>query len=205
MFDPPEPPLSAAPVTVLDAVTAPADVAAWAAVTEPGAGVVGPLTAVDPARVDGAAQVDLLIALERQIAWLHAAQQRVLAALDGSALDWAGKQSVDYTEEQVGAALRLSPGHAAERLGAARVLVDRLPATLGMLQRGEITYLHAKTVAVAVEPFDDKTTATIEDRVRTRAADQTVGQFRASVRRAVIAPAPSKNRARLPRHRENPW
>ena len=182
MFDSPEP-----PVTVLDAVTAPADVAAWAATVEPGAGVIAPLTAINPTRVDGAAQVDLLIALERHIAWLQAAQQRVLAALD-----WAGKKSIDYTEEQVGAALRLSPGHAAERLGAARVLVGRLPATLAMLDRGQITYLHAKTVAEAVAPFDDETTGKVEDRVLVRAADQTVGQFRASARRAVIAADPRR-------------
>jgi hypothetical protein len=126
------------------------------------------------------------------MAWLAAAQQRVLAVLDGRALDWAGKASVDYTREQVGAALRLSPGHAAERLHAARALVGRLPATLASLERGEITYLHAKALADAVVPFDAKTTTTIESRVLTRAADQSVGSFRASLRRAVIAADPRR-------------
>jgi len=64
---------------------APGDVAAWAAVTPPSGAVVAPLLAVDPARLDAAGRVDLLIALERQVALLQAAQQRVLAALDGSA------------------------------------------------------------------------------------------------------------------------
>ncbi|HZE48553.1 MAG TPA: hypothetical protein VE074_03265, partial [Jatrophihabitantaceae bacterium] len=101
---------------MLDALTAPADVAAWAATVAPGAEVVGPLAVIDPAAVDHAGRIDLLVAFERQIAWLAAAQQRVLAELDGSALNWNGKQSIDYTQEQVGAALRLSPGHAADRL-----------------------------------------------------------------------------------------
>jgi len=57
---------------------------------------------------------------------------------------WDG-EVVDYTAEQVGAALRLSPGTAGHRLEVARILVDRLPATLGLLERGEITYLHAPT------------------------------------------------------------
>jgi hypothetical protein len=178
------------PPTVLDALGAPADVAAWAATAEPGADVIAPLTAVDPSTVDGAARIDLLVALERQIAWLTARQQQVLAALDGRALDWAGKESIDYTREQVGAALRLSPGHAADRLAVGRTLVDQLPQTLAMLGRGEITYLHAKRLAEVVVPFDAKTTAKIEDRVLVRAADQSVGQFGASVRRAVIAADP---------------
>jgi hypothetical protein len=180
------------PPTVLDALGAPADVAAWAATAEPGADVIAPLTAVDPSTVDGAARIDLLIALERQIAWLQAEQQKVLAELDGRALNWAGKESIDYTQEQVGAALRLSPGHAADRLGTARGLVDQLPATLASLERGEITYLHAKALAEAVAPFDAKTTAEIETRVLTRAADQTVGTFRAALRRAVIAADPRR-------------
>ena len=58
--------------TVLDALGAPADVAAWAATVPPGADVVGPLAVIEPSTVDGAAQIDLLVALERQIAWLTA-------------------------------------------------------------------------------------------------------------------------------------
>ena len=147
---------------------------------------------LDPSALSDAGRIDVLIALERQIAWLTAAQQYVLASLDGRALDWQGKQAIDYTQEQVGAALRLSPGHAADRLSVGRTLVDRLPKTLAMLDRGEITYLHARRLAEAVVPFDAKTTAKIEDRVLTRAADQTVGQLCASVRRAVIAADPHR-------------
>ncbi|HEY3631968.1 MAG TPA: DUF222 domain-containing protein, partial [Jatrophihabitantaceae bacterium] len=125
-----------------------------------------------------------------QIAWLQAEQQKVLAELDGRALDWAGKESIDYTQEQVGAALRLSPGTAAHRLEVARTLVRRLPATLATLASGEITYLHARKLADAVSDFDAKTTAKVEQRALRRAAQQTVGQFDASVRRAIIAADP---------------
>jgi hypothetical protein len=177
-------------VTIVEAYTAPADVASWAATVAPGADVIGPLSAVDPARLDGPARIDLLIGLERQIAWLQATQQHVLAALDGHALDWAGTESIDYTREQVGAALRLAPGTAAARLEVARTLVDRLPATLAMLQRGEISYLHARKLADAVADLDAKTTATVEQHVLRRAGNQTVGQFDASVRRAVISADP---------------
>jgi hypothetical protein len=143
------------PVSVLDAAAAPTDVAAWATTAAPGAHVLTPLAAVDPARLDPAGRIDLLIAFERQAGWLAAAQQRVLATLDGVALDWAGKDSVDYTEEQVAAALRLSPGVAADRLAVGRTLVERLPATLKLLERGEITYLPARRLAEAVAGVDD--------------------------------------------------
>jgi Domain of unknown function (DUF222) len=180
------------PVTVLDAAAAPTDVAAWASRVPPGADVITPLSAVDPARLDPAGRIDLLIALERQLAWLAGAQQRVLAALDGVASDWAGKESIDYAEEQVTAALRLSPGHAADRLAIARMLVDRLPATLAMLERGEITYLHARRLAEAVAGFDAATAGKVEERVLPRAGAQTVGQFTATLRRAVIAADPRR-------------
>jgi hypothetical protein len=181
---------SEAPPTVLDALGSPGDVASWAATAAPGPDVVGPLAVIDPAIVDGAGQIDLLIALERQIAWLTARQQQVLATLDGHALDWAGKESIDYAQEQVGAALRLSPGTAAHRLEVARALADRLPTTLQMLARGQISYLQARTLADAVTELDTATTTKIEDRVLPRAGRQTVGQFRASVRRAVIVVDP---------------
>jgi hypothetical protein len=50
------------------------------------------------------------VAFERHIALLQAAQQQVLASLDGRALDWSGKKVVDYTREQVGAELRCRRG-----------------------------------------------------------------------------------------------
>jgi Domain of unknown function (DUF222) len=103
-----------------------------------------------------AGRIDLLVAFERHIAMLQAAQQQVLASLDGRALDWSGTKLIDYTREQVGAALRLSPGKAERRLVIARTLVDRLPATLQLLRTGQLTYLHAMKLAEAVAAFDNQ-------------------------------------------------
>jgi hypothetical protein len=186
MFDDREPP------TVLDALVAPADVAAWATIASPGPDAVAPLAVIDPARIDGAARIDLLVGLERQIAWLQACQQRVLAALDGEALSWAGAESIDFTQDQVGEALRLSPGTAANRLAVARVLTDRLPATVERLARGEITYLQARKLAEAVTPFDDGTCGVIEEKVLRRAGEQTLSQFSATLRRLVLSADPRR-------------
>jgi hypothetical protein len=180
----------APPPSMADVLDSPDSVAAELATSQPGPGHDAALAMLDPTALSDTGRIDLLIALERQIAWLTAQQQRVLAALDGHALDWAGEQSIDYTQEQVGAALRLSPGTAAQRLEVARALADRLPTTLELLARGEISYLHARALADAVTELDTATTTKVEDLVLPRAGRQTVGQFRASVRRAVIAVDP---------------
>src|SRR5439155_6500070 len=117
----------APPPSVADVLDSPDSVAAELATVRPRPDHGGALAMLDPAVLSDAGRIDLLVALEHQIAWLTAAQQRVLASLDGRALDWAGKQTIDYTREQVGAALRLSPGHAADRLAVGRTLVDQLP------------------------------------------------------------------------------
>jgi hypothetical protein len=48
---------------------------------------------LDPDAFSDAGRVDLLVAFERHIALLQAAQQQVLACLDGRALDWSGTNS----------------------------------------------------------------------------------------------------------------
>jgi len=70
--------------------------------------VVAPLAVIDPAKVDDAGRIDLLVARasDRLVARCAAA---VLAELDGSALNWNGKQRIDYTQEQVGAAFGSPP------------------------------------------------------------------------------------------------
>ena len=182
----------APPVSEVDALECPDAVAAELASSLPRAEDISALVLLDPDTLSDARRVDLLVAFERHIALLQAAQQQVLASLDGRALDWSGKKLIDYTREQVGAALRLSPGTAERRLSVARTLVDRLPATLELLRGGRITYLHAMKLTEAVAPFDTETTTKIEQRVLRRAPEQTLAQFGTSLRRAVIAADPRR-------------
>jgi hypothetical protein len=178
------------PISDVDVLESPDAVAAELATSPPRGEDMSALLMLDPDALSDAGRVDLLVAFERHIALLQAAQQRVLASLDGRALDWSGTRLIDYTREQVGAALRLSPGTAERRLSIARTLVDRLPATLELLRGGQLSYLHAMKLAEAVTAFDDQTTARIEQRVLTRAHEQSLSQFGASLRRAVIAADP---------------
>jgi len=137
----------APPLSEVDVLTCPDMVAAELATSLPRPDDTAALLLLDVESLTDAGRVDLLVGFERHIALLQAAQQEVLASLDGRALDWSGKKIIDYTREQVGAALRLSPGTAERRLGVARALVDRLPATLELLRRGQLTYLHAMKLA----------------------------------------------------------
>jgi hypothetical protein len=178
------------PITDVDVLESPDSVAAELAKSLPRGEDIAGLLMLDPETLSDPGRIDLLVAVERHIALLQATQQQVLASLDGRALDWSGMKLIDYTREQVGAALRLSPGTAERRLSIARTLVERLPATLELLRGGQVSYLHAMKLAEAVTAFDDQTTARIESRVLTRAPEQSLSQFGASVRRAVIAADP---------------
>ncbi|HKF32888.1 MAG TPA: DUF222 domain-containing protein, partial [Jatrophihabitantaceae bacterium] len=180
------------PLSEVDVLESPDAVAAELATSLPRAEDISALVLLDPEALSDAGRVDLLVGFERSIALLQAAQQQVLASLDGRALDWSGKKLIDYTREQVGAALRLSPGTAERRLSVARTLVERLPATLELLRGGQLTYLHAMKLAEAVSPFDAETTTKIEQRVLRRAPEQTLAQFGTSLRRAVIAADPRR-------------
>src|SRR5215510_12073109 len=158
----------APPLSEVDVLTCPDTAAAELATSLPRADDTAALLLLDPESLTDAGRIDLLVGFERHIALLQAAQQEVLASLDGRALDWSGKKIIDYTREQVGAALRLSPGTAERRLSVARTLIERLPATLDLLRRGQLTYLHAMKLAAAVIPFDAETTTKIEQRVLRR-------------------------------------
>ena len=142
---------------------------------------------LDPAAVGADERVDLLVAVERQLAWLSALQQRVLASLEADPLRLGCDPDDDWTREQVAAALRLAAGTADRRLATARQLADRLPDTAAALAAGQITYLHAVRLVEAVKDLDDAAAAALQARVLPRAASQTVGQFAAAVQRAVLA------------------
>ena len=175
---------------VFDALTDPSGSAAALASAAPGASATAVLALLDPERLDAAGRVDLLVGIERQLAWLAGLQQRVLASMHahrGQTIDPMGR---DWTQEDVACALRLSGPTAQARLDVAVALTSRLAGTLAMLDAGEISYLHARCLADAVEHIDDEAARRVEARVGRRASEQTVGQFRRSVARAVLAADP---------------
>ena len=176
------PPLSLAEVT-----EDPDQAAAWLAVEAPGPDAVVGLSLLDPGVLSHAGRVDVLVAIERHLAWLAGVQAQVLAAMaadDGSADRWV--------REEVGCALRLSALTAQRRLAVAETLTGALAGTGRALHRGRISYLHAMTLAEAVYPLDADTAVAVQDRVLARAGGQTLAEFKRSVRRAVHALNPAR-------------
>jgi hypothetical protein len=91
---------------------------------------------------------------------------------------------------QVSLALTLSQAGAEWWTNLAVDLQWRLAATGLALRAGIIDLARAKAIAEATGPLDDAKARAVEDRVLARAGDQTTGQLRASLRRAVITADP---------------
>jgi len=178
--------------TLLDAEVAPDDVAAWAASVTPGSAVVKPLAVLDPRRLTHEGRVDALAALEKHIGWMQAQQHRLLAvmAADPAAVGTGhGDLDKNWVREDVACALRLSTFTAADRLHLATELT-RLPATLDLLERGDITTHYARSLAEAIVGLDDATAAAVEQAVLPKATEQTLSNFRRSIKKAVLVAAP---------------
>ena len=178
--------------TVLDADLFPDDVAAWAASITPGSAVATPMVVLDPRRLSHEGRVDLLVALGKHVALFQALQDETLAVLaeDPPVPTPVGEREKDWVREEVACALRLSFGHAANRLQVAKELTGRLPGAHELQLRGEITTYHSRSLAEATMPLDDAVAAKVEEAVLVTAADQTLSGFRRSLKRNLLKHAP---------------
>ncbi len=95
---------------------------------------------------------------------------------------------------EIRAALRLSPSTAGDRTMVALELRDRLGGALSALRAGDITYLQAAHLAGAVRGLPDPEAAAVQDRVLGRAPDQSLGEFKRTVQRAVLTADPASPR-----------
>jgi hypothetical protein len=136
-------------------------VAAWAVGQRPTL-ALKPLALVDPTRLSTEGRVDALRAVERQLASLHAQQQRLLAVMaeaDQAAETWEQGLVV----EEVACALRLSSRTGAGRLADAQLLAAR-PATFVLQEQGLFSPLHSRAVTDAVLGLDEPVAAKVESR-----------------------------------------
>jgi len=153
---------------------------------QPGPATMALLASIDPAVLDPYDRVCLLQAWEQQNAWLMAQQQVAMIGLVGP----GPKLDSDWVREEVACGLRISGDAAGHRMHVARVLHRQLPATTAALVAGEVLWQHATAIVDACAELDPELCALVEQRVLARAGDQSVGQLRNSLRRAVIAVAP---------------
>ena len=132
--------------TVMDADLFPDDVAAWAVSVDPGSAVMTPLAVLNRRRMSRDGLLDALAALDRHVAWGQALQVHYLAELaqQPAVPTPLGEADKDWVREEVACALRLSFPHAANHLQVATELTGRLPDTLDLQERGQITTHHSR-------------------------------------------------------------
>jgi hypothetical protein len=157
-----------------------ADVRALLA-AEPGLGVMAALRSVDRGSLSVWDRLVLCEAWEKQAAWVAAQSAAILVeVVDDHPID-----DDDFIREDVRAALHLSNYHACERIDVARALHTTLPATLVALGEGRISFPQVAALVKAVALLSPAVAAEIEERVLVKAPDQTVGEFRNTIARAV--------------------
>ena len=95
-------------------------------------------------------------------------------------------QAVESAQAEVALMLRLSPG--GPRGGSVRPgsWWSEFPATFAALHAGAITLAKARIIAEGCADLDAAAAAVVERKVLARAPEQTNGQLRAAVRRAVL-------------------
>ena len=134
-------------------------------------------------------RVELLHAIQRQQARLAATEALLLNAMDcappvvGRIPDRA--DDTRWVRDEVACALRIAPSTAEARIATAGHLTNALPATLTALREGRICFLQALRLTEATFALDPDVITRVEAAVLPRADQQTVGQFGASIKRAV--------------------
>lgn len=155
------------------------------------------MTQCDPARLSADECLRRIDQLEQAKARIEARQAQYLARLSAAPDPVPGPPSHESAHLaemsmtcEVAGVLRVSYEAACSRLHDAWRLVHALPATLNALAAGAISYRHVLRLISATKDLDDAVRAKVEAKVLPRAGEQTVAQFAAAVRRAVLAVDP---------------
>jgi hypothetical protein len=171
-----------------------------AEVLAPGPDLAGWLAAQPTADLEDGALPGAAAAYRRLAAWAQAGELAAVAQLasrsaaadreDGAGPDGRPERITADACAQVSLALTMSQSAAQWWTGLAMDLQWRLPATGLALREGTIDLSRARVIVDATASLDDDKARAVEARVLPKASDQTTGQLRASVRRAVITVDP---------------
>lgn len=142
--------------------------------------------------------VEAIGAWDRMVSWATARQgelvselahRRCLVGVHEGERTPRRDQVDEFAADELAVHLRLTKRAAEARLAFALAL-DRLPGTAAALRAGHIDARRAAVVADAVLLLSDADAAQVEQRVLSRAPEQTTGQLRACCARAVIRTDP---------------
>ena len=142
--------------------------------------------------------IDAMVGFERLAGWAQARQARLLAEFarrrpgDDPTLVATDKPCTigRFAPDEVGLALKLARLTAKARLGRSVQLERVLPETLALWQQGRLDERRVAATCEATHYLSVETARAVQRRVLDRAPEQTVGQLKAALRRAVIAADP---------------
>jgi len=166
---------------------------------------VARLAAPAPADLDDADLIEVIRGWERLASWVAAGLLAAIAELarrrprDYTAngpghLDRGDPrvpQISEFAVDEIATALRLTRPTAGIRLQLAVELAGRLTATATALRAGHLDLPKTRVIVEAVTGLDDPLATAVQHRVLPGAAQQTTGQLRASLARAVLAADPA--------------
>ena len=101
-----------------------------------------------------------------------------------------------FVPDELAAALTMTVRAAEMHLSLAACLVTRLPVTAAALEAGLIDMARARIIAEATRVLTSEQAAAVEQRIFPRAGQQTSGQLRAALARAILAADPEAARTR---------
>ena len=101
-----------------------------------------------------------------------------------------------FASYELSLALTLTGRSADAYLDFAVEMATKLPETMAALEAGQIDIIRARIIAEATHVLSTGHTAAVEERIFPRAGQQTSGQLRAALARAVLAADPGAARAR---------
>ncbi len=166
----------------------------------PGPALAAWLGQAQPDRLDEAALVNSITGWRKLTSWAQAQELAAVAELgrrrgvmDDPELerDPSRELAAEFAPNEVALALTLTQYAAEWWTNLAVSMSRRLPATWSALSEGTIDLGRAKLIDLWTTPLDDDLAQAVERKVLVRAAQQTTGQLRASLQRAVISVDPA--------------
>ncbi len=166
----------------------------------PGPALAAWLGQAEPGTLDEAALVNSVTGWRKITSWAQAQELAAVAeiarrrgVMDDPEVerDPARELEADFAPGEVALALTLTQCAAEWWMSLAVNLARRLPATWAALSDGTIDLGRAKLIDSWTTPLDDELARAVERKVLVRAGQQTTGQLRASLQRAVISVDPA--------------
>lgn len=152
----------------------------------PGPEAIRLLARVRPELLDDVQRTELLVGWERCGRWLEA--QRVGAVVGAAGPAPADRD--DFAREHVRVALLGCGGLARADVDLARALCGPLASARAAMERGELSYCHARALDQETAALEPAMARQVADRVVGGAGGKSPGEFRRAVQRAVIAVDP---------------